>query len=256
MKKSMLLLIGLLTIIAGFWILRDNYSVALEYLEFDEQQDEVINTYVGNPHLVHQTGTEAENFIPDLNIDFDSLLEVNPDIIGWLYIPGTGTNYPILLGDDDSEYLHTNYRHEYQYLGSIFAHYRTSPKLDDPYTVLFGHNMRSGRMFGNLSDYQSKSFWDANPFVYIYTPDRSLQCTIYASGYVDATDTEIFSYGYEYQTEGFRKLINTTASHSSYDCAIAPTDSDQIFCLSTCMDGGQKDKRYVVHCVVTYIEER
>ena len=256
MKKSMLLLIGLLTIIAGFWILRDNYSVALEYLEFDEQQDEVINTYIGNPHLVHQTGTEAENFIPDLNIDFDSLLEVNPDIIGWLYIPGTGTNYPILLGDDDSEYLHTNYRHEYQYLGSIFAHYRTSPKLDDPYTVLFGHNMRSGRMFGNLSDYQSKSFRDANPFVYIYTPDRSLQCTIYASGYVDATDTEIFSYGYEYQTEGFRKLIDTTVSNSSYDCALAPTDSDQIICLSTCMDGGQKNKRYVVHCVVTYIEER
>ena len=256
MKKIILLLIGCLMIIGGFWILRDNYSVALEYLEFDEQQDEVVNTYVGNPHLVRQTEIEVDNHIPDLNIDFDALIEVNPDIIGWLYIPGTGTNYPILLGDDDSEYLHTNYRHEYQYLGSIFAHYRTSPQLDDPYTVLFGHNMRSGRMFGNLSDYQSKSFRDANPFVYIYTPDRSIQCTIYASGYADATDTEIFSYGYEYQTERFRKLIDITVSNSSYDCAIAPTDSDQIFCLSTCMDGGQKDKRYVVHCVATYIEEK
>ena len=188
MRKQIQILIGLLWIFAALFFIGRSVPVAREYISFDRQQDEMLHTFIQNEEVMQRQNDELETTIPDLRIDFTSLQRLNPDIIGWLYIPVLEINYPILLGKDNEEYLHKNYLHEDQYLGSIFAHYQTSPLLDEPYTVLFGHNMRSGRMFGKLSKYQDKAFRDANPFVYIYTPEKSYQCTIYACLHVNSSD--------------------------------------------------------------------
>lgn len=257
MKKRLSVILGLLMIIGAIFIVIDNWDIAVTYVEFDADQSELLDTYVQNELPSNEEVEEMmtqNTYIPDLDIDFDELQKINPDIVGWIYIPGTQTNYPILIGDNDSQYLHRNYKNNYQYLGSIYAHYRTSPLLDDPYTVLFGHNMKSGRMFGDLSYYAKQSFRDKYPFVYIYTPAKNMQCTVYASTTVNASDESIYRYGYEYATEEYRKLIDYTVTKSSINCSIAPTENDQIFCLSTCTDGGRSTQRFVVHCVVTYTQ--
>lgn len=244
---------GILLILVACVILADNMKVIFTYKEFDAQQEELISTYIRNESLDSTTVEDdimGDNFIPDLEIDFEALQKINPDIIGWIYIPGTKTNYPILLGDDNNEYLHKNYKNEYQYMGSIFAHCETSPLLDNPYTVLFGHNMRSGRMFGDLSNYSDNKFREQYPYVYIYTPKECMRCTVFSAGYVSSKDSDIYSYGYGYETETFGALINKIIQNSLYDCNIEVTEKDQIFCLSTCTDNRLKTERFVVHCVV------
>ena len=255
MKKRILVIIGFLWILAALCILGKNMPEVMEYVSFDRQQEEVIHSFVRNKEILQNQTADPRHTIPDLGIDFTALQQLNPDIIGWIYIPTLEINDPILLGSDNEEYLHKNYLHEDQYLGSIFAHYQTSPLLDEPYTVLFGHNMKSGRMFGNLSKYQDKAFRDANPFVYIYTPKKRLQCTVYACKHVNASDPYVYTTGYEFGSPAFRDLIDYTVSNAMYSSELSPTDTDQVFCLSTCAGGGRQHERFTVFCVVTAVEE-
>lgn len=251
MRKKIMIGMAVLMLAAAGFLFSDNLKVILTYKEFDTQQKELVETYTTyqEPTSSEEKDEQPSVVIPDIGVDFDALQKVNPDIIGWIYIPGTKTNNPILLGEDNNEYLHTNYKKAYQYMGSIFAHYETSPLLDDAYTVLFGHNMRSGRMFGDLSNYSSKSFREQYPYVYLYTPQKNIRFTIFAAGYVDANDPDIYSFGYEYGTEALKNLIDKINRNRLYDPGVLVSEDRQILCLSTCTAGRAKTERFVVHCV-------
>src|SRR5699024_11920778 len=136
-------------------------------------------------------------------------------------------------------------------LGSIFAQAETSDDLGDAHTILYGHNMRSGKMFGELSNYESSEFHDRYPYVYIYTPDQSYTCTVYAA-YRTRYDSAVYTIGYETGTEVFREWINDTAAHAAYDCRNVPLGQQPIFTLPTCVDSGSAHDRLVDQCVVTY----
>ena len=129
MRKRIQILIGLLWIFAALFFIGKSVPVAREYISFDRQQDEMLHTFIQNEEVMQRQNNELETTIPDLRIDFTSLQRLNPDIIGWLYIAALEINYPILLGKDNEEYLHKNYLHEDQYLGSIFVHYQCSMSL-------------------------------------------------------------------------------------------------------------------------------
>ena len=79
-------------------------------------------------------------------IDFELLKEVNPDIIGWLYIPQIGVDEPILHGRTDTEYLNKGFDGKRSVLGSVFTFAHVNENLSDPHICLFGHNMMSGQM--------------------------------------------------------------------------------------------------------------
>ena len=183
-------------------------------------------------------------------IDWGGLQELNSDIVGWIYIPGTHVDYPILIGESDTEYLYKSSKGAANKLGSIFAYADTSRSLEDAHTVLYGHNMASGQMFGDLSDYQSRSYRNSYPYVYIYTPHRALQCTVYASYTCKMTDP-VYTVGFTRGSEDYKAWIQETITRRDYDCGIAPTGSEQVITLSTCTDVGVVSDRYVVHCVVT-----
>ena len=105
-------------------------------------------------------------------IDFEMLNEINPDIIGWLYIPQIGVDQPILKGSYDTQYLSNGYDGKYNYIGSIFTWADANESLSDENVFLFGHNMSSGQMFGNLDYFQSQEFLENNKRVYVYTPSK------------------------------------------------------------------------------------
>lgn len=278
MKRIKYVILGTLCILFSMHLTVSNRDIALTYMEHDQEQKELFESYLEQLPTedeikdlmqaeipketlssdVSENMCESQEMsqviIPDLGIDFESLRKENEDIVGWIYIPGTQTNYPILIGKSDNEYLYKNYKKQYQKLGSIYAHYRTSPALDDAYTVIFGHNMKSGRMFGDLSFYEKQSFRDEYPYVYIYTPTKWMQCTVYSCNTADKNDKIIYRYEYQYDSEEYKSLIDYSVKHSDITCDVIPTEIDQVFCLSTCTDGSNKDKRFVVHCVVTNCE--
>lgn len=109
-------------------------------------------------------------------IDFELLKEINPDIIGWLYIPQIGVDEPILHGRTDTEYLNKGFDGKRSVLGSVFTFAHANENLSDPHICLFGHNMMSGQIFGKLDELTVDE--DKVQSIYIYTPERIKGLTI------------------------------------------------------------------------------
>lgn len=255
-KAATCLLAGILLLLVSFYLpdIYQNYQI-------HQEQADLISGYVKEPEQpsedsgddpVSDSDTDAEKGNTPMYrvIDFEGLQEINPDIVGWIFVPGTQIDYPICKGSDNSFYLTHSFRRSSNALGAIFVPAETSDTLEDANTIIYGHNMRSGRMFGELSNYAEKSFRDQYPFVYIYTPERSFTCTVYAA-YRTKYNSDVYTIGYQTDTDSYRQWIGTSSSHALYDCGIMPSGTEQVFTLSTCVDSGSAQDRFVVQCVVT-----
>lgn len=145
------------------------------YLAYKEHQPFAEAKVKQNALVTAVTDDMSDNDEDPLNrnIDFEALQSINPDIIGWIYAPQIGVDNPILQGDDDSAYLNLDFEGNYSPLGSIFTWAHADPKLSDSHVCLFGHNMMSGQIFGQLKKFLNVEFRSANDTIYIYTPERS-----------------------------------------------------------------------------------
>ncbi len=109
----------------------------------------------------------------DRKVDFDALQEINQDIIGWIYIPHTEVDYPILqakAGKDADYYLNRDMFLRDSKYGCIYIQPNSSESLKDKLTVIFGHNMRDNSMFGSIAKYKSHEYFNNHDKIYIYTP--------------------------------------------------------------------------------------
>ena len=93
---------------------------------------------------------EAEDRPVPPAVDWESLKAINSDIIAWLQIEGTEISYPVVKGTDNDYYLHHTFEKNYNSAGSIFVEYTNSSDFQDCNTIIYGHNMRNGSMFGLL----------------------------------------------------------------------------------------------------------
>ena len=95
---------------------------------------------------------------PDIENDeppyLDELLKINPDTAGWVTIYGTNIDYPVMRGEDDKEYLNKSATGEYSISGSVFMSCLNSKDFSDPYTLLYGHHMDNGSMFGDIDKFK------------------------------------------------------------------------------------------------------
>ncbi|MFQ7289608.1 MAG: class B sortase [Lacrimispora saccharolytica] len=252
-RAGMCLAVGMILLVGSFWL----PEIWQNYLIRQEQVD-LISGYLEEPEEKEPKESVSESDTEDpkgnspmyRNLDFEGLQQINPEIVGWIYVPGTQIDYPICCGSDNDYYLTHSFRRSRNALGAIFVPAETSEDLTDAHTIVYGHNMRSGKMFGELSNYADQGFRDRYPYVYIYTPDHSYTCTVYAA-YRTRYDSAVYTIGYETGTEVFREWIHDTVGNAAYDCGIAPTGQEQIFTLSTCVDSGSAKDRLVVQCVVT-----
>ena len=104
-------------------------------------------------------------------VDFDELLKLNPDTVGWLrFHPEPSIiNYPVVQGEDNQEYLHKTFSANENTLGTIFLNVDNSKDFSDKNSIVYGHRMKDGSMFRHLWDYDDQEFYSKNPYFYIYT---------------------------------------------------------------------------------------
>ena len=102
-------------------------------------------------------------------LDFQTLKAVNPDIRGWIWLPGTGVDYPVLIGREEGMYLKRNFKGEADPLGSVFSYVGTDLSADSR-VCLFGHNLISGQMFGSLKKFLDQTFAEEHREAFLYTP--------------------------------------------------------------------------------------
>ncbi len=179
-------------------------------------------------------------------IDWDILQAANPDIIAWIYIPGTKIDNPVLKSRTVNYYLNHDFTGAYNPAGAVFIQPDVSEDFTDRHTVIYGHNI--SRMFGTLHSYESEDFFRENRTVYIYMPDKVLCGEVYST--YDCYDTtETYYTGFPSE-EDWIKWQDMTVENSYYHGDKAPEASNRIITLSTCSGRGRnRALRYVVNCI-------
>lgn len=143
-----LLAVGkLVSIYLGYQKGNDTYDELLQYVE---EPDEKMN---GDTKQAPDTDNQAEVRNPYLQVDFAGLKAVNPDIIAWIQIPALDISYPVVLGNDKDYYLYHLFDGKKNINGSIFVDYHNQPDFVDSNTIVYGHNMKNGSLFGTLDRY-------------------------------------------------------------------------------------------------------
>lgn len=166
-----------------------------------------------------------------------------PDLIGWIVFDNLDISYPIMQGTDDSYYLKHMFSGEKNAGGSIFMEANNSSDFNDAHTIIYGHNMKDGSMFGSLNAYKTKeNFYVGNEYFTIYTGDTVYRYEIFS--YYDISENgEIYTI--EVQAgKNFQEFLDKMCRRSYYDTQIKPTEEDKVITLSTC---SSKGNRFVIH---------
>ncbi len=193
------------------------------------------------------------------SLNFDELMEKNPDIYAWLYVPGTNIDYPVCqsLDGNDDFYLDHNIYREYQFSGTIYSQTMNSRDFSDRVTVLYGHNMLNGSMFASLHNFGDEDFFNENNTAFVYTKDKLLTYLIYSAYTYD--DRHILnSFHMEYD-DVFQSYLDSTLEPHAIDANIrsgVQLDlNSKILTLSTCTNGAS-NTRYLVQGVLVDVKNR
>lgn len=194
----------------------------------------------------------------DIPIDFQALQQENPDIYAWIELPCTKKGYPILQHPtDDSYYLDHSVEGKQGLPGALYTESANAKDFSDFNTIIYGHNMKNGTMFGNLKKYRDPSYWEGKRDIVIYTENQKRVYRIFAA--VVYPDIHVLKTYQNFELEGNRELF-LQSIQDSHDMNsqvlddVEVTADSQILTLSTCI-GGQPHNRYLIEAVYIGDEE-
>ena len=166
---------------------------------------------------------------PDyITVDFDALQAKYPDVVGWLYCANTGLNYPIVqTAEEGGEYyLYRDIDGSSNKNGTVFLDWQCSSNFTSQNNLVYGHNMKTGRMFAPIVKYRDQSFYDAHPYMYLYTPNQLYKVNLFA-GMVTPHDSTVYSYSLS------SDYIKECIANSTFKSNVG-TPTGNILTLSTC----------------------
>lgn len=246
----------------NIFILAREYRAGINEYRDLEQYVEVVEEPENIPEVEVEelTGQQTEqqetkeSVIPvSLEIDFEKLKEINEDFVGWLYYEPLELSYPIVRGNDNDYYTHYTFENEKNSSGAIFMDFLNKPDMDNYNTIIYGHNMRNGTMFGSLKKLlNDDSIIEENPYFYIFTEEKAFMYEI-ASVYITTSDSD--TYNLIETEEDQQEYINYILEVSEWLWDKEIASSDKIVTLSTC-HGLHSTNRTVVHGVLIASEDR
>ena len=173
------------------------------------------------------------------------LLEENPDYLGWITINGTQVNDPIVKSKDNLDYLYTDFWGNESKAGSLFMDYRNFGFGFSQNTIIYGHNMKDGTMFGTLKKYLDRDFAMAHPTIAISDLYGTREFRIYASYYASADGDLIRTH---FEQGQFQPYVNEQMARSAVDYGFTPPEGSPILTLVTC-NYAVNDGRFFIHGV-------
>ena len=153
-----------------------------------------------------------------------------PDVVGWLSIPGTNIDYPFVWYEDNDYYLRRDLNGDYAQAGTLFMDFRNEPDFSSQNTIIYGHNMKNGSMFGTLKAFSDRDFFGANMQGTIFLPRETLTLEFFAYLVVNHMDQKIYSMEL---SESYLDYVKKNARQYR-DISLAA--DDRILTLSTCSD--------------------
>lgn len=214
-------------------------SYMMEKKQSERKQQDLIDQVV-TPGS-DSNDTENDNTGPDNNtapsagsepdyitVDFKTLQAKYPDVVGWLYCANTGLNYPIVqTAEEGGEYyLYRDIDGSSNKNGTVFLDWQCSSNFTSQNNLVYGHNMKTGRMFAPIVKYRDQSFYDAHPYMYLYTPNQLYKVNLFA-GMVTPHDSAVYSYSLS------SDYIKECIANSTFKSSVG-TPTGNILTLSTC----------------------
>ena len=190
--------------------------------------------------------TEPREVLPRLQEQY----EKNPDLAGWLTIPGTRIDYPVMYSPDEPErYLHANFEVSYSFAGLPFIDAACDPESGN--RIIYAHNMLDGSMFRTLLKYQQKDFWQRNPVISFSTLYEEQEYEVVAAFYdkvYKKSDTNFKFYQF-YDTSdqsSFDEAMAYYREHALYDTGVTAQCGDLFLTLVTCAYQAENGRFVVV----------
>lgn len=188
---------------------------------------------------------------PYPEVDFAGLKSVNSDVIGWIYVPDTEINYPIVHTSDNDYYLDHLVDRTQNPAGAIFLDTRNPSDFSDLHSIIYGHHMKNGSMFAALKGYKKQDFFDGHKTGYLITQDAAYSIDFFA-GHVANVEENAWQLDFD-DAADFDNWIKSLKEVSAFKSDIEPQYGDRIFTLSTCSYEFD-DARFVLSGKLTKIE--
>ena len=229
------------------------YSIFAEYKAGVDEYSQIADTVVKErdadaekvQKLKDAKGKIVKHWTAPLEVDFDELESINKDVAGWLYMEALpDISYPIVQGTDNDYYLHHTYKKEEVFAGSIFVDCKNSKDFSDQNTIVYGHNMKNGSMFGTLKQYKLQETIDKSPYFWIITPDEAYKIFVVYTANVDG-DTYTLIKGPGTETVEYGESMKSKSDIDMGEYEFKQTD--KMVTLSTCT--GDSATRFVVQGV-------
>lgn len=242
-KKNILLLIFIVI------FLFSTTKLVLYYMDLNENKKnnkKLVNEVIKEEPVIDEVKEEPKD---EFSVDFETLLNINPSVKGWIRYNNKKVDNPIVQANNNDYYLNHSYDKKYNAAASIFMDYRNT-SFDDKNVVIYGHAMLDDTMFGSLANLFEEGFFDNsdNNIIKIMTKDNVLLEYQVFSYYIIEKEEYYIQTSFNSDNE-FYKFIDTIARRSYRNFNIAVTSSDNILTLSTCYGTGNTTKRRVVHAV-------
>ena len=144
----------------------------------------------------HDVQLEMMKIKPQLDAEdghsFEELLKINKDVAAWVTVDNTNIDYPIVQGETNLTYVNTDVYGNFALAGTIFIDTRNNRDFTDTYSLLYGHDMAEGKMFGDIQLFKNESFFKSNRTGTLILPDRAYKLEIFSCILVNASDDKIF----------------------------------------------------------------
>lgn len=259
-KKKLIVIAALAAIASAIFILvyfAEVYQTKKQYEEIQEEilrkahdaersaKQEAVRKSVEEKLLAEEEARrEQEERQKEKERRWAELENQNRDIYAWISIPDLEIEYPVLQNEKDDFYLNHNADREWEAAGSIYSNSCNKKDFSDVNTVLYGHNMKNGTMFGKLSDIGETQLKE-NGVVYIYTRDKKLTYLIYAAvEFSDVYLPDAYSVRSQKGLASFVKAVDKSSSYFRRE-GMEIKEEDKVLTLSTCV-GGNGTKRCLV----------
>ena len=212
------------------------------------KENETVNNMYHDEVVEAQVGEETRYF--KVLDQYKSLYHQNKNLIGWLKIADTIIDYPVMQTGDNDYYQNHNISLEEDRNGALFMDMACDIRLPSTNYIIYGHNMRSGKMFGSLDRYASEKFYEEHKLIQFDTiyEEGTYEVMYVFRSRVYQKDEVVFKY-YQFidanSEEEFNSYMNEMAALSLYDTGVTASFGDQLLTLSTC-DYEEEDGRFVV----------
>jgi len=225
----------------------DNILENLEYDETSENPDiEYIDTIENEEN---NTGNyEPSSYYTKYNQLFDELSKINKDVVGWIKVNNTKIDYPVVQSTDNKYYLKRDFNKKSNSMGWIYMDYRNNIYNLSNNTIIMGHNIKAGLMFGTLR-YATNESWYTNPenqIITFNTKVKNMKWKIFSVYSIPVTNDYLYAnFG---DLDEFKLFVDKLKSRSIYNFNVEVNKEDHILTLNTC--GPTSATRVVVHAVL------